>query len=109
MYPWQEEIVHRLVEGQPMVVHMQRLSGRAQIMEQASRMLADWPEHRARFCRDLNPEQFLAELRRIGWSDQMIVDLELETRLHMLAEPDVPIMEHLLDAAITVRYPKQDE
>jgi hypothetical protein len=75
----------------------------------AERIREEWPEARARFCRDLSPERFLADLYRLGWSPEMITALEDDTRRRMAAEPHLPILEHMLDAAIAVRYPPEEQ
>jgi hypothetical protein len=63
-----------------------------------------WPERRAMFCRGLDPERFLAEIHGYGWSPEMLEALEVEVRRRMAAEPGVPVIEHMLDAAIKVRH-----
>lgn len=66
----------------------------------------EWRDGCARFCRDLDPERFLADLHGYGWSPEMIERLEDEVRQRVAADPAVPIVEHMLDAAIAVRYPR---
>jgi hypothetical protein len=60
-------------------------------------------EGRARFCRGLNPEQFLAELQSYGWSPSWISQLERNVRDRMINDPTIPIIEHMMDAAIEVQ------
>jgi hypothetical protein len=63
-----------------------------------------WRQGRARFCRDMHPEQFLASLSTIGWTADMVAALEAQVRQRMTAAPSIPLVEHMLDAAITVRH-----
>lgn len=64
----------------------------------------DWPEHRKHFCRGMSPEKFLADIHGYGWSPEMIAELERQVRRRCQVEPEVPVIEHMLDAAIAVRY-----
>lgn len=68
------------------------------------RVTDDWPRHRANFCTGFDPEQFLSEIHGYGWSPGMIDELEIEVRRRVTADPEVPMVEHMLDAAIKVRY-----
>ncbi len=68
------------------------------------RVREDWPRNRANFCRGLDPERFLADIHGYGWTPEMITELEAEVRRRMREEPEVPVIEHMLDAAIAVRH-----
>jgi hypothetical protein len=73
----------------------------------AAEVRENWPVNRARFCRDMDPERFLADIHGYGWDADMLAELQREVRARATARPDVPIVEHMLDAAIAVRYPTE--